>query len=314
MAIDKSIYLQEVLDTYKMTHIEELVNKHKEKRNEIAKILNDKYSEKIYRPFNSGSFGKHTAINTKFDLDLVVPFKRDSFQSLHDMFDDVFSLLEDKYKEIATVRKQKVSIGVIFKDDISIDVVPGRELIKDDYSKSKDLNLYFNDNHWGIAKGSYTKTNIQAQIDHIKAKKDERKIIRLLKIWKTSNNEKYKSFLFELIVIKALSKVVITECLWIKLKYVIEYIKDNVDKENFSLKDPGNLNNNVTATLNENEKYSLVTKMNNILNRIEDNEENIKSYFPVNDEFKIKLPTEKSYGLKGAKVTPSIPINNQRFG
>lgn len=62
--------------------------------------------------------------------------------------------------------------------------MPGRELTKDDYKDSNDLHLYFNDDHWGFKKGTWTKTNIQAQIDNIKGKKSEREVIRLLKIWK----------------------------------------------------------------------------------------------------------------------------------
>ena len=189
MAVDKSEHLQSVLDTHKMAHIDELVTKHKNKRDEIKEALEEKYSENIYSPLNSGSFGKHTAINIKFDLDIIVPFKKNSFSTLQEMFDDVFDFLEEKYKDIATIRKQKVSIGVIFDEDsegdsVNIDVVPGRELSQDDYKESKDLNLYFNEDHWGFTKGTYTKTNIQAQIDHIKSKENERKIIRLFKVWK----------------------------------------------------------------------------------------------------------------------------------
>ena len=301
-----------------MIHIDGLVTKHKDKRDEIRKILEDKYSGNIYTIFNSGSFGKHTAINIKFDLDLVVPFKRESFSTLQEMFDDVFSVLEEEYKDVATIRKQKVSIGVIFNEDndgdvINIDIVPGRELSKDDYPESRDLNLYFNEDHWGFAKGTYTKTNIQAQIDHIKAKVDERKVIRLLKIWKNTNHEKYKSFLLELITIKAFDKENISGSLWDKLKSVLEYIKDNVEKDDFTLKDPGNSNNDVVKSLESIERTWLSNKMKNIIDRIEDNDENIKSYFPINDDFKKEEPTDSSYGIKGTTIIPSIP-NNQRFG
>lgn len=319
MAVDKSEHLQSVLETHKMAHIDELVTKHKNRRDEIKEALEEKYSGKIYTPFNSGSFGKHTAINIKFDLDIVVPFKKNSFSTLQEMFDDVFDFLEEKYKNIATIRKQKVSIGVIFDEDsngdcVNIDVVPGRELSQDDYKTSKDLNLYFNKDHWGFTKGSYTKTNIQAQIDHIKSKENERKIIRLFKIWKHTNNEKYKSFLFELITIKAFDKTEISGCLWDKLKGVMEYIKDNVTKDDFTLKDPGNSNNDVIKTLESWERIWLSDKMANIISRIEENAENIKTYFPINEDYKEDKSTDDSYGIKGSVVTPSIPTNSQRFG
>lgn len=270
MAVNKSEHLQSVLETHRMAHIDELVTKYKNKRDEIKEALEGKYYGSIYSPLNSGSFGKHTAINIKFDLDLVVPFKRNSFSTLQEMFDDVFNFLTEKYKGVATVRKQKVSIGVIFNQDsdgdtIDIDVVPGRELSQDDYKASKDLNLCFNEDHWGFSKGSYTKTNIQAQIDHIKTKENERKIIRLFKIWKHTNNEKYKSFLFELITIKAFDKAKISGCLWDKLKGVMEYIRDNVAKDDFTLKDPGNSNNDVVKTLESYERTWLSDKMANMI-------------------------------------------------
>jgi hypothetical protein len=186
MTIDKNAHLQNVLETHRMSHIDELVQKHVSRRDEIKEALEEKFSD-MYSPFNSGSFGKHTAINTKFDLDLVAPFKRNTFDTIEKMFDAVYDFLQEKFEKtgLAEVRKQKVSIGVRFYsdqdgDEINIDVVPGRELNVDSYQDDRSLNIYFNESLWGFSKGSYTKTNIHAQIDHIKAKDNERKIIRLV--------------------------------------------------------------------------------------------------------------------------------------
>lgn len=321
MALDKNNHLQNVLETHRMAHIDELVSKYKSKRDEIKEALEEKYSNNIYSPFNSGSFAKYTAINTKFDLDLVVPFKRNSFDTIEAMFQDLFDFLNDKYSNTgkAHVRKQKVSVGVNFYTDedgdkINIDIVPGRELTKDTYPETKDLNVYFNENHWGFTKGTYTKTNIQAQIDHIKEKENERKVIRLLKIWKNSNYENYKSFLLELITIKAFEKVEISGNIWEKLKSVMEYIQDNITKDDFKLIDPGNSNNDIITSLESYERTNLSNKMNTIINRIEENDENIKTYFPINEKHEKKESTENSYGIKGAAIAPSIPPNTNRFG
>lgn len=308
-------HLNDVLETHRMIHIEDLLTKYKTQRDEIKKTLVEEYSSNIYSVFNSGSFAKHTGINSKFDLDVVIPFKRDSFSTLELMFNNVFEFLEDKYKDVATVRKQKVSIGVVFyEDNINIDVVPGRELSQDDYKESNDLNLFFNEGMGLFTKNSYLKTNIQAQIDHIKAKENERKIIRLLKIWKNSNSENYKSFLLELITIKAFDKVQVTGNFWDKLKTVMEFIRDNIKKEGFNLKDPGNSNNDIIATLESWEKANLSDRMDLILQRIEDNSENIKTYFPIKESFKEEKASENSYGIKSVTIAPSIPSNNQRFG
>lgn len=322
MAANKSAHLDHVLETHRMSHINDLVTKHKNRRDEIKEALEENYKSDIYSPFNSGSFGKHTAINIKFDLDIVVPFKRDSFETIEKMYNDVFDFLYIKYHKTgkATVRKQKVSIGVLFNIDengavINIDVVPGRELAKETYLDVRDLNIYFNNNAWGGAKGTYTKTNIQAQIDHINAKETERKIIRLFKVWKNTNNEKYKSFLLELLTIKAFDKTTISGNLWEKLKGVMAYIKDNITKEDFTLKDPGNSNNDVIKSLESWERQNLSDRMRTIIDRIEDNSENIKYYFPINEEFKQEEQnSSNTYGLKGVSAGPSIPSNNKRFG
>jgi len=319
MELTKKEYLEKVLETYKMSHIEKLLKKYTDKRDTIKKEIEEKYKSKIYIPINSGSFAKHTAINNKFDLDIAVPFKKDSFDTLEDMFDDIFKLLNDKYEKDATIKKQKVSIGIQFHSDedddvISLDIVPGRELNKDQYSDDKKLNLYVNSKYGTLAEKSYIQTNINAQIEHIKAKENERKIIRLLKIWKTNNYEKYKSFLLELITIKAFNQKSISGDLWEKLKCTLEYIEDNIAKENFTLQDPGNSNNDVSKTLEIYEKQLLVSKMRTILDRIEDNEDNIKTYFPLNKDFEKEEKSDNGYGLKGSVIGASIPPDNQRFG
>src|SRR5690625_2220244 len=107
--MEKSTYLEDALETYKMRNIEDLVKKYKTRRDEIKEDLKEKFNSKAYNPFNSGSFAKHTAINTKFDLDLVVPFKRDSFSTIKEMFDEVYDFLKEKYQDSgkAEVRKKK---------------------------------------------------------------------------------------------------------------------------------------------------------------------------------------------------------------
>lgn len=313
--MNKEEYLQKVLKTHKMSHVNELLKKYMKKRQEIKECLEQKYGKSIYNPMNSGSYAKHTAINIKFDLDIVIPFKRNSFATLEEMFENIYNFLSETYSDVATVRKQKVSIGIIFDEDkdgdvINIDVVPGREFNDNQYIEDKKLNLYVNSEYGQIQKSKYIQTNIQAQIDHIKGKNNERSIIRLLKIWKNSNNEPYKSFFLELITIRAFNKKNITGNLWEKLRSVIEYIRDNVANDGFTLKDPGNSSNNVADTLKSWEKEALKNKMELMISNIENNTEAIKVYFPINENFE----EEDKYGLKDFKIAPSIPSKSQQFG
>lgn len=319
MTKTKQEYLQDVLSSYRMKHISTIVDKFKQKRDELKEALEEEFKDKIYSPKNSGSFAKHTAINSKFDLDLIVPFKRASFDTLEKMFDETYNFLYNKYSNSSTVRKQKVSIGITFfvdedEDEISLDIVPGRELNEDKYPDDNKINLYVNSKFGIIEEKTYLQTNIQAQIDHIKGKENTRKIIRLLKIWKTKNNENYKSFLLELLVIKAYDQQDISGNLWNQLKLVIEYIRDNITNTTFSLKDPGNSNNNVVETLESYERQLLSDKLNSILKNIESNEDNLKIYFPENSKYIEDTPRESGYGWKDSSTKTSTPPNNQRFG
>ncbi|WP_299884313.1 nucleotidyltransferase [uncultured Lacinutrix sp.] len=320
MNITKSEHLENVLQTHRMTHIEDLLKKYREKRQDIKEAIEAEYSSDIYNPLNSGSYAKHTAINSKFDLDVMIPFKRDAFMTLEEMFNDIFDFLQEKYGSVAEVIKQKVSIGIEFYADdngdiISIDIVPGRELNTGQYEDDHKLNLYVNSNYGELEAQSYIQTNIHAQIDHIKSKDNERKIIRLFKVWKTTNNENYKSFLLELITIKAFDKENIKGNLWEKLKAVMEYIRDHITKDNFTLKDPGNGGNDIADTLEDYEKRNLSNKMKNMLERIEDNEDNLKHYFPTNPDFEDEDKNGNGYGKKsGAASLFSRPPKNERFG
>ena len=310
MADYKSDYLNSVLESYRMKHIEELINIYRTKRDEIKQFLNEQYGSKIYDPFNSGSYKKHTAINTKFDLDLVVPFKHNAFSTLEKMFEDVLEKLTEKYKDETTVKKQGVSIGLTFdeEDEINIDVVPARETSQDSFPEHKDLNLHKTQNE------GYLKTNIHAQIEHIKAKENERKVIRLLKIWKACHKYKYKSFFIELLVIKAYDESSPQGNLWEQFKTVLNYIINNIQNKNFTLKDPGNSNNDLAQSLDSKEKRTLISILESMLARIELNEKQIEFYLPLNEKFaENNNDGNKAYGLKSSVLVSTPPIS-QRFG
>lgn len=306
----KSDYLNSVLKSYKMKHIEELLSTYLIKRDKIKEFLNVQYGSEIYEPFNSGSYSKHTAINSKFDLDLVVPFKRNAFSTLEDMFDDVFEKLTEEYQTEATIKKQGVSIGLTFdgEDQINIDVVPARETRQDSFSAEKNLNLH------RTQSDGYLKTNIHAQIEHIKAKENERKVIRLLKIWKACHQYKYKSFFIELLVIKAYEKSSPQGNLWEQFKTVLNYIIDNIQSENFILQDPGNSNNDLALSLDDIQKAVLVYQLESMLEQIELNEKHIEFYLPLNEKFAEDDKKEnKAYGLKSSALISTPPVS-QRFG
>lgn len=320
MATDKNKHLKCVLESHKIQKEQALLDKHISKKEEIKKALQDNYGSDLYTPFNSGSYAKHTAINTKFDFDLVAPFKRDAFDTLKAMYNDVHGFLEEKYKDKATIKKQKVSIGLEFFADadgdiVRVDVVPGRELNQDKYKKDGDINLYVQSQFGTIAEGSERlKTNPKAQIDNIKNRAEKESLrhnIKLLKVWKVQNYKRPKSFFLELITIKAFDKKEIDGDVWEQLKSVMEYIRDEV--KTVSLPDPGNSNNDVADTLTEMEKSDLSDDMKYMLERIEVDSDNLKVYFKANESHPCeeKKDANNQYGIKREGVSEP-PVT--RFG
>lgn len=291
MSIDKNNHLNRVLESHRMSHVGDLMEKYKTKREKVKDALEDKFKEEIVsRAINSGSYAKHDAVNIKFDLDVCQPFKRDSFDTLKKMADTVFDFFNNEFEDDDLIkyetRKQRVSTGITFNvdgDEIQMDIVPGRELLKDDYSETNRINLYVRPKFFEDE--SSTQTNIQKHIDLIKGKDAERKVIRLLKIWKVNKRKKkVKSFLVELITIRAFDNSSnIPSDQWGKLKMVMEYIRDNI--ETIRLEDPANSNNVVSDTMSESEKIDFSYDMKEILDDIEKDENRIKKHFAINDEF-----------------------------
>lgn len=313
MSLDKNEHLREVLDTHKMCHIQNFVDKVKRRREEVKAKMSNRYGSDKYSSFGSGSFAKHTAINVKFDLDLVEPFKHNAFGTLQEMFDSVHDFLAEEYKNTGvTIRKQKVSIGISFpmeegdEKSVELDVVPGRELSDNDYFDSHDLNLCFNEDHWGFKKGTSQKTNIHKQISHIEGKSSARQIIRLLKIWKKQKGKKYKSFVIELAVIRALDGYNGDNNLWPRLKYTMEYLRDHIAESSFHLFDPGNTNNDVIAAMQDYDRQSFKSDMENMLNNIDSNPDFYMPYY-----FKIN---EKYSGYKEKNTGIAYPASTKRFG
>lgn len=299
MNLNKNKHLEDVLASHKMSHVDDLLTKYKKKRNEVKDALAEKFKDEIVtRAINSGSYAKHDAINIKYDLDLCQPFKRNSFDTLEEMANAVFYYFNNEYEDDDLVkyktRKQRVSTGITFVvdgDEIQMDIVPGRELIKDDYTETNRLNLYVRPKL--LQEASSTQTNIQKHIDLIKGKVDERNVIRLLKIWKVNKSkDRVKSFLVELITIKAFDNCSeIPTDQWGKLKMVMEYIRDNI--KTIRLEDPANSNNIVSDTMTDSEKNNLSYDMELMLDHIEADADNLKVYFAVNVEYDTRDDDDK---------------------
>ncbi|MBW1616376.1 MAG: nucleotidyltransferase [Deltaproteobacteria bacterium] len=282
--MSKSEWLQKVLESSKQKHIESEMKLHLDKKDAVKNALQGKFGDKmVTNPINSGSYAKKTHINQKFDLDFCIPFKYNSFDMLKEMSDKVYKFLKAEYQDtdLSHVRQQRNSIGMSFRSydqkqkkyiELDIDVVPGRELQHNDYTKTYNMNLYVN------ADSTSIKTNIKKHIELISGKNKERQIIRLLKVLKLSRRMDIKSFLLELITIRAFQQNSLTTGLWEQLKMTMEFIRDNI--QTIALKDPANSNNNVADSLTYSQKLNIQGQFSNILKNIYVDKEDIKTYFP----------------------------------
>ncbi len=211
-------------------------------RAEVEKKLKVQYGSIIETIRYSGSYAKGTPISLKYDLDICIYFKNNSFRTLKEMFDNVGSFLRREFPNY-NPRKQRVSWGLTLPDNMSLDIVPARSL----GDNTGDANLYVSDS------GSIIKTNITKHKDYISSS-GARPIIKLLKIWKIEHNLHFKSFALELLTIKALdnyNESGFDKRFWKVLNYIVACI------DTVKLVDPANSNNIVSDVLSSSDKAAI---------------------------------------------------------
>ena len=338
MAIDKNEHLKKVLKTNEISKVKNF-DKYVKKKNEVKKAMDTHYSkESASTSIDSGSYAKKTANNTKFDIDICTPFKKktkdeeNGFLTLPDMFDDVYKYLRDEYSkndddlDKENVRKQKVSIGLKFVfddgDELELDVVPGRERPENgSYNDdSTDLTLHINPAKRTKKEKEDGKTSIKTNIKkHVNLlsgsdRTHERKVARLLKVWKTEKKEKtggklIKSFMMELYTMEAFDNVESTpNGLWKKVKMVMEYIIKNIESKN--LVDPANSTNIVSDSMSDSAKTDTRESMQTTIDEIEENSDKIKEHFPINEEYDTSDDEEN----KSSARTSVAVLNTNKFG
>lgn len=231
-----SAYLESILKKYEITESQHdsIVTA----RTVVENLLRRAFGSKIMYIVYSGSIAKNTAVSCKYDVDICVYFKHDSFDTLKEMYDSVANALL-----LYTPRKQRVSIGVSVMGQ-SIDVVPAR-LIGDDVGKRS--KLYRNDTGGSIL------TDTECQRDYVRSSGFS-KVMKLMKIWKTQHFVNVKSFILELVTIRALADYRSSD-LEDQFHHVLEYIGDNICK--IQLFDPANSSNDLLDCMTDFEKSLL---------------------------------------------------------
>lgn len=249
-------------------------------KKEIEECLYCSFKENLVAPPEIvGSFPKKTANKSKFDLDFILPFQRDSYSTLREMYDDVFNTIGEKFKGIAYVSKQSKSISLelnVNGESFYSDIVPGREI--GDYKFDKKLNLYVNPK-WSWQDGSMTKTDINVQRNITVNNPEARTAIRLTKNYLNSNSLKLNSPIIEQHIIDALSSKNYGTSHSITENFLnsLEYISKKLPHENFI--DLANSNNNLHSKVARADRNYIASFIKRDIDRIEKNPHYIKEIF-----------------------------------
>jgi len=98
--MNKNKYLQQALKSYKMSHVQEKMDKYNPKRDKVKDALETEFWDKIIkRAINSGSMAKFTAINEKYDIDVCQLFKYGAFKTLEEMADAVYDFFVNTFED-----------------------------------------------------------------------------------------------------------------------------------------------------------------------------------------------------------------------
>lgn len=275
-------YLKKILRSESLKEKPELLGNALKFKAEIKTFLSNKYANILAsEPEDTGSFVKGTANNSSFDLDIILPFKSTSFNSLEEMYTHTYETLKDRYSFIASIQKQTKAISIVFENEfdfLNFDIVPGREI--NNYKIDKELNLYIRPD-WIWQRGSSFKTNIWSQKSLIKSKPAIKQSIRLMKLYVERNDFEIPKIIIEQGVKEALSTKKFgihssqTENLLNCMVYLSEFIKKQ------TVLDYANSNNNLSSKITEQNKNSLSNQLIFDVERIEVTPRYIREIFEI---------------------------------
>ncbi|WP_439585387.1 hypothetical protein [Dyadobacter bucti] len=229
--------------------------------------LYDRFQQQLQAmPYRQGSTERGAALGAEYDIDLVLPFKENSFGSISEMYQKVFEFLTEQTHSNSEfyVRKQKKSIGVTYKvgrQYLRVDVVPYKisNFLRDKYTGY----LHINDERIFLYTKSYTKTNPKKTIGR-KLGANQQKVLLLLKNWKKYSGIPLSSHLLEYLLRNAYlkNKGALPGGISGKVAMVLQYTINNL--ENRVIR--GNENsNNVLTNIPDSDKSLIMEACENLL-------------------------------------------------
>ena len=265
-----------------LAHKLELTQEESDRISKKHNWLREKLREKlpIEDDFLTGSYARNTMIRPKdeekFDVDFFLAFNKHDYgeSELADLLKIVKTALEEIKSDDSDIEKiddkQRRSIGVIYKDNFQIDVVPAIQIEKDKLYKIFDKRTQ-------TAVKSNPKLHSKNLIDANEAIisgsiKRLVPIVKILKSWKRVKCNYIKSFHLELLVMETLKDTEITS-----FSAGIAKFFNNVNLQS-QLTDPANSENIIDTYLDEdgtrNNLLSLIASEREIANKAMELEEN----------------------------------------
>lgn len=237
-------------------------------------------------PIDSGSYAKATLVSSKFDIDIIIPFKKNSVSRITEMSEVVFNYLSHLSTinhNIVKIREQGKSIGVlvkIFGEKKWIDIVPGKEI--NNYQKDGNLNLHHRVKDNGFlapARNTTMKTNPRKHRSLTENEKENREIIQLFKVWGNVSGIKFSTPPIEYMVHFAAEKYGFTTSIFENLMTTIVYIIKNLETKR--IVDIANSNNVISEMMTEGEKRKVVNQLIKDYKILSHNTNYLKEMFPI---------------------------------
>jgi len=233
----------------------ELTQSEKDRISKKHNWLREKLCEKlsVEDDFLTGSYIRDTMIRPKdgekFDVDFFLAFSKQDYgkSELADLLKTVKTALDEIKSGDSDIEKiddeQRRSIGVIYKDNFQIDVVPAVQIEKDKLYKifDKRTQAAVNSNPKLHGKNLTDANDVTAS----GSTKRLVPIVKMLKSWKREKCDYLKSFHLELLAVEALKDEEITS-----YSAGIAKFLNSVDLQS-SLTDPANAGNVIDTYLDE---------------------------------------------------------------
>ncbi len=256
----------------------ELTKNEKDKISRKHNILRDKLREKlpVEDDFLTGSYSRDTMIrpngDDKFDVDFFLVFSKKDYgeSDLSELLKIVKTALDEVKSDDIDIEKiddkQRRSIGVIYKENFQIDVVPAIQIEKDERYKIFDKNtLQAIESNPKLHGSNLTSANETSDSGGVKRLVP---IVKLLKSWKREKCDYVKSFHLEILAVEILGDEEISSYSQGLVKFFTNAAQN---LQSAGMKDPANENNIIDEYLDSDGTRTKLLGLINEENKIVEN-------------------------------------------